>query len=65
MAGNRSSKSEYECDLGNYLHNGSFDEEFALLTHYIQLGNIPESKKFKEKLEKKSIKLLLLICLRG
>lgn len=57
MAGNRNSKIEYENDLKKYLNNNLFDEEFALLTHYIQLGDIPESEKYRERLEKEDINI--------
>lgn len=55
MTKNRNSKIEYECDLKKYLHDKTFDENYALLTHYIQLGDIPESKRYGEKLEKEGI----------
>ncbi len=55
MTKNRNSKIEYECDLKKYLRDKTFDEDYALLTHYIQLGDIPESKRYGEKLEKEGI----------
>lgn len=60
MSENKNSKVGYEYDLRKYLRNGSFDEEFALITHYIQLGDIPESKKYKKKLEKEGIDIATL-----
>jgi len=49
-------KANYEI-LNQYKNNTSFDEDYALLSHYIQLQDSDEKKNYKKILEEKKVKI--------